>query len=593
VAQQVIAKAPSDAAFVELILIVNGPGAGDQGVFSAVSVRELPGRHATQPTSGFRPIFREMNGKRRLEFDGVDDFMAAPYPNADLEIKFLSAVAVDRIGLGADQQVMTIQKQSYVWPSAVVANFFLSTEAEKYVAGMYIDWTAGTSYIDAVIFHESPPPGTPMVLSSHVDTEHICYFNDGFSTSSAQVGTTQSYTDLTTLYIGSTSFNNTHQGFAQMDLYGLIHISKHPTDAEVTTVRTYLQTLLPVDLTAQVQALFADGTPGVHVTTRTTCRAIWQGNNNDYGRYRQRPVHRCCARQEQKPRAWHSQDAMAGSWTTDGTGVSATGDTVTVTEANGLAAIDSGLEANKVYEIEITVSGMTGAGVVLSPGGTGLSPVFSTNGTHIGHEFWQSRGISSSTFCSTRAALPAPSGSTVSARCSATTPTRAPPVLARSSATWAACGTVGSSMVWMTIMIAPIAVDSSDASYCVQGLIGNDLCGIASPEYVWNHDVFFQDQGANMGVVTLAVRSGGQSVCVPMRLVDAAAFASCTSYTERLRKWRPVAWPSFPAHGLLKLASWVMHSVSSSAAGNAAAANPTSALVCRKRRRARWRPTAG
>ena len=42
---------------------------------SNVSIRELPGNHATQPTAESRPVYQAGGGLHWLEFDGVDDFL--------------------------------------------------------------------------------------------------------------------------------------------------------------------------------------------------------------------------------------------------------------------------------------------------------------------------------------------------------------------------------------------------------------------------------------------------------------------------------------------------------------------------------------
>ena len=44
-----------------------------------ISVRELPGNHATQETSAARPIYRTDGTLHWLQFDGVDDVMQAPF----------------------------------------------------------------------------------------------------------------------------------------------------------------------------------------------------------------------------------------------------------------------------------------------------------------------------------------------------------------------------------------------------------------------------------------------------------------------------------------------------------------------------------
>lgn len=48
-------------------------------VIDNISVRELPGNHATQATAAARPTYQvDANGKGYLSFDGVDDFMVTP-----------------------------------------------------------------------------------------------------------------------------------------------------------------------------------------------------------------------------------------------------------------------------------------------------------------------------------------------------------------------------------------------------------------------------------------------------------------------------------------------------------------------------------
>lgn len=54
------------------------PGGCDAD-FDNISVRELPGNHATQPTSLSRPTYQvDSNGRGHLLFDGSDDFLVTP-----------------------------------------------------------------------------------------------------------------------------------------------------------------------------------------------------------------------------------------------------------------------------------------------------------------------------------------------------------------------------------------------------------------------------------------------------------------------------------------------------------------------------------
>lgn len=52
---------------------------GDVAYFDNISVREISGNHASQPTATSRPLLRQDgNGKHYLYFDGVDDFLVTP-----------------------------------------------------------------------------------------------------------------------------------------------------------------------------------------------------------------------------------------------------------------------------------------------------------------------------------------------------------------------------------------------------------------------------------------------------------------------------------------------------------------------------------
>ena len=53
-----------------------GGAIGDGVIVSSISVRELPGIHASQSTSGFQPVLRNTGGIQSWQFDGTDDRLA-------------------------------------------------------------------------------------------------------------------------------------------------------------------------------------------------------------------------------------------------------------------------------------------------------------------------------------------------------------------------------------------------------------------------------------------------------------------------------------------------------------------------------------
>lgn len=75
-ARTVIRTTIGDCVFLadKPFLYIRQSGEGT-GTVNSLSLRELPGNHATQATAASRPIFRDVGGLRYLECDGVDDGM--------------------------------------------------------------------------------------------------------------------------------------------------------------------------------------------------------------------------------------------------------------------------------------------------------------------------------------------------------------------------------------------------------------------------------------------------------------------------------------------------------------------------------------
>lgn len=63
-----------------------------------ISIKEIPGNHAYQTTSGSRPLWQEDdNGARGLKFDGVDDFLVTPSIDFSASDKMLVSAGVRKL----------------------------------------------------------------------------------------------------------------------------------------------------------------------------------------------------------------------------------------------------------------------------------------------------------------------------------------------------------------------------------------------------------------------------------------------------------------------------------------------------------------
>jgi len=70
-----IFTALSTITFFKLTPMTSGAGAS----FDNISVKEIPGNHATQPTTAARPTYQvDAGGRGYLSFDGLDDWMVTP-----------------------------------------------------------------------------------------------------------------------------------------------------------------------------------------------------------------------------------------------------------------------------------------------------------------------------------------------------------------------------------------------------------------------------------------------------------------------------------------------------------------------------------
>ena len=51
---------------------------GDKAYFDNISIKEIPGNHATQPTAGSRPLYQVVDGYGCAQFDATDDALLFP-----------------------------------------------------------------------------------------------------------------------------------------------------------------------------------------------------------------------------------------------------------------------------------------------------------------------------------------------------------------------------------------------------------------------------------------------------------------------------------------------------------------------------------
>ena len=119
--QSVISNAPEFADYKMIVqsptssirVYLNGMSAHEMEVDS-VSVREVPGNHASQQTTTARPTLR--SGPLRIDYDGADDFLRTEFPN-----ELGSNVTIARSIPGEGAQILTGQTVGTEWDDDVTS----------------------------------------------------------------------------------------------------------------------------------------------------------------------------------------------------------------------------------------------------------------------------------------------------------------------------------------------------------------------------------------------------------------------------------------------------------------------------------------
>lgn len=101
-------------------VIVQAKSADGAGTFTIeqVSLRELPGIHASQSTSGYRPYLRQLGGVNLWQFDGVDDRQSLSVVPFEMADDFFGVFGY-RIAAAADVNLLALRNTGQTNPAIV------------------------------------------------------------------------------------------------------------------------------------------------------------------------------------------------------------------------------------------------------------------------------------------------------------------------------------------------------------------------------------------------------------------------------------------------------------------------------------------
>ena len=192
---------------------------GFTGTIDNISVRELPGNHATQSTSTARPTLQTSGGLYYLDFDGVDDYMSLP-----------SITTSQPFGLfvAAENQTLAI--------AGVISGGISGYLGVRYTTDAYWGTFDGAQRLFAIT-----SVGSPDIVALTQDSG-ISYprINGVDSSSYAANLTSQTWVIFGAFTSGSAQFDGR--------VYGSVIIEKSLSPAEVQSTESYLATKSGVTL---------------------------------------------------------------------------------------------------------------------------------------------------------------------------------------------------------------------------------------------------------------------------------------------------------------------------------------------------------
>jgi hypothetical protein len=186
---------------------------GFTGTIDNISVRELPGNHATQSTSTARPTLQLSGSSYYLDFDGVDDSLAATFASAQAQPNTVAAgFAFDNSNAGEPVVDGTTSARHYIYK-------FASAPLRMF-AGAAITGLSGALSGDYVAL-------------GHFNTSSSTLKVNGSAEATGNVGT-QLWSGVT---LGA-AYNLS----AHLDgrIYGFIGVNRTLDPDEITNVESYL-----------------------------------------------------------------------------------------------------------------------------------------------------------------------------------------------------------------------------------------------------------------------------------------------------------------------------------------------------------------
>jgi hypothetical protein len=210
--------------------VITGAQVGDVIYADNISVRELPGNHATQATAASRPIYRDVGGLRYLELDGVDDFLSTA--NIDF-------TGTDKMSVFAGLRKLTDGAQMLVDLSADPTTTSGSVALQTFNTGNAVVYRSRGSagLVDANGGVYATPATRVLVGLSNINAPSVSLRSNGSTLATAVSSQGAGNYGNHPLYIGRRAGSSLA---ANMRFYGLIIRGALTSDANIAATERYL-----------------------------------------------------------------------------------------------------------------------------------------------------------------------------------------------------------------------------------------------------------------------------------------------------------------------------------------------------------------
>jgi hypothetical protein len=211
-------------------LFMNNASATGTIYLDSISVRQVPGTHATQSTTANKPILRYANGRYSHEYNGSTNYLALGAPLFQMSDDHCVVAGFNGTNVGGNGTLFEVGNSTAV--NARVCSMRINTGSVNTI------WNDGTTSLQST--SGTCVAGTPFVMSARKVGNNVRTRNNGVDGN--LLNTVLTSTTSTAAFIGNRDTGATSE-YANGKMYPIIAIKGTVSDADLLTLERWVGSL--------------------------------------------------------------------------------------------------------------------------------------------------------------------------------------------------------------------------------------------------------------------------------------------------------------------------------------------------------------